>query len=132
METTAIVSTSMIPSLCSIEAKDRKSAAKVYKALNNPDHRVGDFINKEINIQDVLIEPIEVTNDETGEMNLAPRVVLIDDMGKAYQAVSQGIANSVLLMKKIFGDPTWDEPIPATVRQVSTKRGSMLTLDIDM
>ena len=104
--------------------------AKLYNASNNPDHKVGDFINKNIKVKDVLVEAIDIVDEETGEVERAPRVVLIDDKGKAYQAVSMGIFNAVKKAIQIFGEPTWEEPIEFTVKQVSVKNGSMLTLDV--
>lgn len=117
-------------SYCSIKGGDRKTKAKLYNASNNPEHKVADFINKNIKVKDVLVEVIEVTNEETGELEPAPRVVLIDDKGKAYQAVSVGIYNAVRKAINIFGEPTWDEPLEVTVKQISVKGGSMLTFDV--
>lgn len=115
---------------CSIKGGDRKTKAKLYNASNNPDHKVGDFINKTIKVKDVLVEVIELANEETGELEAAPRVVLIDDKGKAYQAVSAGIYNAVRKAINIFGEPTWEEPLEVIIKQVSVKNGSMLTFDV--
>lgn len=115
---------------CSVQGGDRAAKAKVYNAMNNPDHKVADFINKTIKVKDVLVEMIELPNEETGVIEPAPRVVLIDDKGDAYQAVSQGIYNAIKNAIQIFGAPTWDDPLICTVKQVAVKNGSMLTLDI--
>lgn len=117
---------------CSVQGGDRATKAKVYNAMNNPEHKVGDMINKTINVKDVLVEIIELANEETGEVEEAPRVVLIDDKGKAYQAVSAGIFNAVKNAIQVFGAPTWDEPLPCLIKQVPVKNGSMLTFDIDL
>lgn len=117
---------------CSVQGGDRATKAKVYNAMNNPEHKVGDMINKTINVKDVLVEIIELANEETGELEEAPRVVLIDDKGKAYQAVSAGIFNAVKNAIQVFGAPTWDEPLPCLIKQVPVKNGSMLTFDIDL
>lgn len=116
---------------CSVQGGDRETKAKVYNAMNNPEHKVGDYINKVINVKDVLVEMIEVADDE-GNLESAPRVVLIDDKGKAYQAVSTGIFNAVKNAIAIFGSPTWDEPLPCLIKQVTVKNGSMLTFDIQL
>jgi len=117
---------------CSVQGGDRATKAKVYNAMNNPEHKVGDMINKVINVKDVLVEMIELPNEETGEIAQCPRVVLIDDGGEAYQAVSTGIFNAVKNAIQIFGQPTWDEPLPCLIKQVSVKNGSMLTFDIEL
>lgn len=117
---------------CSVKGGDRATKAKVYNAMNNPEHKVGDMINKVINVKDVLVEIIELENEETGEVEEAPRVVLIDDKGEAYQAVSQGIFNAVKNAIQVFGAPSWDEPLPCLIKQVGVKNGSMLTFDIKL
>lgn len=119
-------------SYCSIavDPKDRKTASRVYNALNNPEHRVADFINKDIHVSDILIEVSEVVSEETGEYAEVPRVVLIDDEGKAYQAVSIGMFNAIKNAVKVFGTPTWEPPLTMTIKQKNVKNGSMLTAEV--
>lgn len=118
-------------SYCSIHADgDRKSAAKVYNALNNPDDRIANMINQDIPVTDVLIEVTEIVNDETGEIATVPRVVLIDDKGKTYQAVSLGMFNAVKNAITVFGYPTWEPPLVFTIKQKPVRNGSMLTAEI--
>lgn len=115
---------------CSIQGGTHESKVAVFNASNNPDHKVGDYINKVIVVKDVLAELIEITNDETGEVEVTPRVVLIDMDGKSYQAVSKGIFNALKKAIAIFGAPTWDEGLPCLIKQVSVSKGSMLTFDV--
>lgn len=115
---------------CSIQGGTHESKVAVFNASNNPDHKVGDYINKVIVVKDVLAELIEVTNDETGELEVTPRVVLIDMDGKSYQAVSKGIFNALKKAIAIFGAPTWDEGLPCLIKQVSVGKGSILTFDV--
>lgn len=117
---------------CSVQGGDRKAKAMVYNAMNNPTHRVGDCINKKLMIKDVLAEVIELENEETGEMQQVPRVVLIDENGESYQAVSTGIFNAVKKAIAVFGAPTWDEPLPIVIKQVSLGKNQMLTFDIEL
>lgn len=115
---------------CSIKAEDFESKAIVYNAANNPQHKVSDHINQLILVKDVYAEVLELVNEETGELQKAPRVVLIDNDGEAYEAVSAGIFSALKKMMAIFGEPTWEGGIPVRVKQQKVKRGSMLTLDI--
>lgn len=119
-------------SFCSIQGGTREAKAQVYNAANNPTHKVGDYINKVINVRDVLAEQIEITDEETGVVENAVRVVLIDDKGESYQAVSTGIYNALKRAIQVFGAPTWDEPLPCLIKQVSVGKGSMLTFDIKL
>ena len=115
---------------CSVQGGDRKAKALVYNAMNNPTHRIGDCINKKLKIRDVLAELIELENEETGEMQTVPRVVLIDDKGESYQAVSTGIFNAVKKAIAVFGAPTWDDPLEIEVKQISLGKNQMLTFDV--
>lgn len=115
---------------CSVQGGDRKTKALIYNAMNNPKHKVGDFINKTIDVKDVFVELIEQTSEETGETVQVPRVVLIDDKGEAYQAVSVGIFNAVKNAIQVFGQPTWDEPLKCMIKQIAVKNGSMLTFEV--
>ena len=103
---------------CSVKGGDMKAKALVYNAMNNPTHRVGDCINKKLFIKDVLAETITVENEETGEPQDAYRVVLIDN------GVKKAIA--------VFGAPTWDEPLPIVVKQISLGKNQMLTFDVEL
>ena len=119
-------------SYCSIKADpaDRDAAGRVFNALNNPEHRVADFINKKISVKDVLVEIAEVVNEDTGEVEQAPRVVLIDEKGEAYQSVSVGMFTAVKNAIKVFGAPTWEPPLGIVIKQKAVGKGSMLTFDI--
>ena len=115
---------------CSITGGTKESKVAVFNASNNPDHKVGDFINKVIVVRDVLAEQIEVTDEETGDVSIAIRTVLIDMDGKSYQAVSQGIFNALKKAIAIFGAPTWEDGLPCLIKQVKVGKGSMLTFDV--
>ena len=127
----SLMSAGVGASFCSVQADgDRKSAAKVYNALNNPDERVANMINQDIAVTDVLIEIAEIANEETNEVSTVPRVVLIDDKGKTYQAVSLGMFNAVKNAITVFGMPTWEPPLVFTIKQKPVRNGSMLTAEI--
>jgi len=117
---------------CSIEIDptDRKTAAKVYDALNNPTHAVADYINKTIPVQNVLIEIAEIMNEDTGEVTHAPRVVLIDKAGESYQAVSIGMFNAVKNAFRCFGNAPWEPELMFDIKQKPVKNGSMLTANV--
>lgn len=114
---------------CSIKEDSLEAKKLVYNASNNPTHKIDDYINKEIALKDVFVEIIELANENTGELEQAPRIVLIDDKGESYQCVSTGIFGSLKKLMAVFGEPTWEEPIHVVVKQVKVKRGTMLTLE---
>lgn len=131
LATIAVNSESIGKMACSIKPTgNRKEDAKIFAALNNPEFRIANFINKTIKVQNVLVEIREILNDETGEIETAPRVVLISDDGKAYQAVSKGIFNAVKNACEVFGSAPWEPPLEIEIKQIAVGKGSMLTFDV--
>lgn len=115
----------------SLKAGTLKEKAALFNAMSNPNHKVGDYINKSIRVKDVYVEIIELTDEDTGEVTNAPRIVLIDTDGDSYQAVSKGIFSALSRAIQVFGEPTWDDGIPVIVRQISLGKNQMLTFDVD-
>lgn len=118
-------------SYCSIKPTgNRADDARIFAALNNPTNNIADFINKRLSIVNVLVEVREILNEDTGEVEAAPRVVLIDEKGESYQAVSKGIFSAVQNAYTVFGEAPWNPPLQIEVKQKPVKRGSMLTFNV--
>ena len=114
----------------SMIAESDEAKAKLFNAMNNPDFRIADFINKTINAKDLYIEVVNCTNTETGEVTACPRIVIIDTNGKSYQAVSIGIYSALKKVIQVYGAPTWDKAIKLEVKQVTKGERKMLTLSV--
>ena len=118
---------------CSLNATDDKEKAVVFNASSNPDYQLSDMIGKVINLKHIYAEEVEITNEETGEVNTAPRVVLIDDKNKSYGCVSVGIFNSIKRLLLTFGSPDeWEKPIPVLLSQKKINGNkNILILSVD-
>lgn len=116
--------------MCSIKAETAEEKALVFNAANNPQHKVADFINKKIMVKDIYAETLELVNKETGEVDKAPRIVLIDEAGEAYECVSVGMFSALKKLIATFGEPTWEQPIPVVIKQEKVANGSMLTISV--
>ena len=114
----------------SLGNETREEKALLYRAMSNPDKRLGDCINQVIKVKDVYMEIVDMLNEETGELVRTPRIVLIDEKGVTYQCVSFGIFNALKRVFQVFGKPTWGEPIAMKVIQVTRKEKKMLSLDV--
>lgn len=116
---------------CSMQVTDEKSASMLFKAMNQPDDSLGDHINETIDVTNIFIQPVPMANQETGEMNVVPRIVLFDVEGKTYVTVSRGIYNALKNMCAIVGTPeTWKAPVTIKVGQRQIKERRMLTFDV--
>ena len=115
----------------SIKGSTLAEKTALFRAMNNPDHRISDMINQVISVKDVFAEMIEIAHEETGELEVVPRVVLIDEEGKSYQSVSNGIFGAMKKLIAVFGAPTWETPIKIKIVQINNKKDRrILTFDI--
>ena len=116
---------------CSMQVTDEKSASMLFKAMNQPDDSLGDHINETIDVANIFIQPVPMANQETGEVNVVPRIVLFDVEGKTYVTVSRGIYNALKNMCAIVGTPEiWKAPVTIKVGQRQIKERRMLTFDV--
>lgn len=115
---------------CSIHADTPEQKKMVFNAMNNPEHRIGDCINTVIKAKDIFCEVVNCTNKETGEVQVCPRTVIIDDKGVGYHAVSLGVFNAIKKVIAIYGMPTWENPVPLEVKQLTKGERKILTFNI--
>lgn len=114
---------------CSLTADTAEKKKSLFNATNDPDHRIKEFVNKPIKVKDVFVEVVECTNRDTGEVRKCPRIVLIDDKGVSYTAVSIGVFSALRKIFSIFGTPdTWEEPITVTPKLIEKNPYSVLTI----
>ena len=114
---------------CSIpDTGDRKTKVAIFNAINGADEQVADHIGETLSIVNVVAHPITLVDESTGEIVECLRTVLIDDKGKSYVAVSQGIASALSRIFSIVGSPdggAWEkEPVKMKIKQVKTRNGN--------
>ena len=94
--------------------------------------KIADHINEIIEVSHIYAEVIQVVSEANGETVNVPRVVLIDQKGKGYQAVSVGIYNAAKRLLQLFGTPeTWSKPKKIKIRNISLQ-GGMHTMSFDL
>lgn len=82
---------------------------------------IADNLDTVIQLAHVVTQSVTITDDKSGEMHDAVRVILIDASGVSYAAVSEGLMGSLRDVFGIMGHPsTWPEPLPIKVVE---KRG---------
>jgi hypothetical protein len=118
---------------CSMKPQNEAEQVILYNAMNNPEKRLADCINESITVKDVFVEVVFPVNKETGLQNACPRIVLIDDKGIGYQAVSIGLYGAIRKAFTSFGTPDkWSTPKQFKVRQITKGERKLLTLDAVM
>ena len=106
----------------------RKSQIAIFNAVNGADESLSDHINEVLEVVNIVAHPVTLVDEETGEVIEALRTVLIDKNGKAYTAVSTGIANALSRVMAIVGEPVngaWEkEPVKMKIKQIKTRNGN--------
>lgn len=109
---------------CSMKPQTQQEKIALYNAMNNPKHRVIDFVNKEINLKNVYVEMVTLTNEKTGEIQTAPRIVLIDDKNVGYACVSMVVFSALKKLFMVCGTPEdWEKPVKIEIKEINKGAG---------
>lgn len=112
-----------------------QSKARIFNSINSPDKRISDCIGETISLANIVAHPIQLVDENSGELIETMRMVLVDEKGTSYEAVSSGIVNAVARILQIFGQPdTWATPIKVKPVQKGTRNGNnkVTTLKVEM
>lgn len=126
----ADVLTQEVNPFVSFKVESPADQIKLYNAMNSPQYRVADMINKPISMVDAVLVPCQLVREETGEVYDAIRAIIIDADGNTFAATSTGIVSSLRNIYNVFHTLHFDEPLKVTVQQVTVKRGNTLTLKL--
>ena len=85
---------------------------------------LSEHLGEVINLVHFMGQTINVADENTGEMTVRVRTVIIDDKGKAYTATSDQLLNSLVTLTAIYGPPAkWSAPKPVVVKEARSRRG---------
>ena len=69
----------------------RESQVKLYSAINDSENALADHLGAQIAITDMVAHSIELEDEITKKTVQAIRVVVIDEEGNGYHAISEGV-----------------------------------------
>ena len=88
---------------------------------------ISDNLGTVINLRNWVIQPVEMPVDEkdlSKGTQLAPRIILIDEDGSAFAAISSGVLKSLENLVGAFGQPSeWPSSIPVVVTEQKSRAG---------
>lgn len=106
----------------SIKTDDFASRLRIVQAMTTSSP-VDDHLGETINLTNFIVQPVDLVN-ATGEVNTAPRIVLIDADGTAYHATSVGLLTALRNVTGVLGEPsTWPEAVPIVVIEQKSRNG---------
>lgn len=112
----------------SIKGTDMDARLEVATAMSNA-VSLSEHLKKPLNIVNIIIQEVALTNEETGKTDLAPRTTLIDADGTAYSATSMGIFSSVKQLLAVVGEPEhWSKPVALWATEEGVKPKRYMTL----
>ena len=111
---------------CSIHAESQEDRLDIYEAVSNS-MPLDDMVGKVVEVENVIIQPIEMTDNATGEVALRNRIVLITPNGDAYGCTSTGVETSMRNLFAIVGCPPWNPPIAFDVVKKQGRNGYKFT-----
>lgn len=87
---------------------DGETALIVAEALTSSEP-IKQHLKEPFNLANVIMTPVLMLNEKTGEYENVPRVILLTDDNVAYHGISQGLALSVQNIILALGQPsTWN------------------------
>lgn len=99
----------------SIKGDDQGTRRTVLKAVMSS-KAIADNLDKPFKLNHVIVQPTEMLNESTGVYETQPRVILLDEKGTAYHAISKVIFRDIENILAILGEPTsWDGPLDVKV-----------------
>lgn len=119
--------------MSSFTGSDRATQISVLSAMSSATP-LDDVLGKEFKLANFVVQGIEMPDEETGELREVPRLILVDDSGKAYHAISQGVFSSLKNITAIMGMPGAVEgmwPVKVKAKREKTRKGyQVFTLEI--
>ena len=108
----------------SLNLETEATRKMLFKISESADGRVSDNLNKTIMLKDLFLQRYKKVNEETGELEVKTRTILIDKDGKSYASASRGLYNSILRFMSIMGKPDeWESPIAIEIQEVQLPKG---------
>lgn len=101
---------------------DQEGKMNLFIALSDAGS-LGEHLNETINLANVVAQVVEVNDENNGTIE-AVRVILIDDEGRAYAGVSNGLLKAIQNMFQVIGLPHQWEGGMIPVRVVREKARS--------
>lgn len=101
----------------------------VYNAMSGSGESLKSNANKVINMVDVIVVPVDLTNDD-GTISKIPRTTIIAEDGTYYSSTSYGVYNSIRKISAVFGGLHFDPPLKISPVEVKTKNGFTINIKL--
>ena len=91
------------------DRRPTEDRARIFNALNNVDNPMSNYIGHTLEMVDLIHHKYESVDQETGEVILKYRNILIDENGNLFNTISYGVNQRLRSLLSIYGLPQqWD------------------------
>jgi hypothetical protein len=105
----------------SIDGQTPAGRKEILSCINGDTEKADGYINTTMYVVHVVMHPVVVENEVTGESINAVRTVLVTAHGERIAFVSVGIAKSLSLISSLISPPPWPKGLKLKLRRVPTK-----------
>lgn len=97
-----------------------KDFDEMLEGITSPDIiKISDALNLELQVNNVYMENVQMTSDNTGEQVVLPRILLFTTDGKVYSCVSVTAFNALTKIFNYKGFPSKEKPMRLVPKQRS-------------
>jgi len=101
--------------------------AKAQLAATSDSTPINEIIGQTILLDNFVIQPVEIPDEKTGELQQSARVTLVDSTNKkSYHGTSMALVNALKQIVAALGDrlpSEWPEPLPVKVVEERSRAG---------
>lgn len=83
---------------------------------------LSDVVNTQINVTDIYLENVQIADENTGEMRILPRILMMCKDGRTVSCVSMTAFSALSKIMRFKGTPTPENPL--TLKPIQNKKGA--------
>lgn len=112
----------------------REQKVAYFNLLNNDDSAfpMKENVKVEIAIADIIFNPYESVNEDTGEIENGVVTYVIDQNGRAFVTSSKSVYFTLIDIMKAFGEPHYSEEEAVKVKVVEKKGHQFKFIDLEL
>lgn len=80
---------------------------RIYRALTGDATPLSTVLNKVVDVENVILHTVDITDQLTGEVRMGIRIVLVAPNGVMYGCVSKGVKDSLAKLGVVYGPFPW-------------------------
>ena len=102
----------------------------LHKIKTSPAYKLSNERGKTLKITGFICQWVQVKSRVTGELETAPRIILVDENGEGHVCVSNGMLNALKMIVQDVGQPSKELPFTVKIGSGKTDKGEFLTLEL--